>query len=437
MAVSWFRRIFSSPKETLSLFGDGNHDRAISILKQHVFQYKTMYFIGALSVGLTTLGQALVPKIIGQLIDMFQSLGEAGKKQLSVDYPSQIYYLLAALSIVALGRVLWRLFLLWPTFDSMGALKADLWDKCTRLSYDQFHRKFTLGNILNINTSDTREAGFLFGFSFIGMSDISFMFTFAMIGIGLIDWHFLIVLMLVIPFYPYVIKKISQLEMQRYRSSQESLSDFHDNVAQSISTIRLQRLTQTGKFWTEMLIDDADLYREKRLKAVRTSLYFIPVMGSMAIMFFLIFLILGIYKIQLGTLTVGQLITIHGLIFLLQEPIIEIGYIISEFQRGLVSLDRVYEFLTGKNRKEIRPTARAEKSQFAIDIKNLDFSYEDENGKNQVFAGLDLQLNHGESLGIIGEIGSGKSTLVKLLTHLETASSGKIEIMGRAIDSIP
>jgi ATP-binding cassette subfamily B multidrug efflux pump len=205
-----------------------------------------------------------------------------------------------------------------------------------------------------------------------------------------------------------------------------------------VSTIRLQRLTQTGKFWAAKLMATADQYREKRLSAVFTSLRHIPAMGSASIFSYVVLFFLGIPFVLEGSMSVGDFVAMQGLIFLLQEPLFELGFIISEWRKSFTSLERLSEvFLNEKDQVLYNSSqsfsvkeAKQNNRESVFSVSNLTYSYED--GTDEVLKNLNFKLGNRERLGIVGPIGSGKSTLVKILCGMDRHFRGEVSLYGRS-----
>lgn len=144
-------------------------------------------------------------------------------------------------------------------------------------------------------------------------------------------------------FVPIFVRKLSKKEVEQYRQIQDTLSHFNDLSSQAVSTIKLQRLTQTGPFWERRLMNVADTHRGQRLKGIGLSLLYIPVMGVAAIVSYIVLFVMGIYFTFNGKMSVGEFISMQGLIFLLHDPLMSLGFIISEWKKGFTALERLSE----------------------------------------------------------------------------------------------
>lgn len=392
-----------------------------------------VYLIGSLAVLLTDFMQVAVTRTLGWVLDFF---GKNPIPEFFAKYTERETFfilfiiLLSARIFLFIGRVGWRLTLARQTHHAAAMLRRKIWDNVRFFKRERLDTEFTKGVLMNSSTSDVNSARFIFGFTLVAVMDVLFLgiftfFTMLTIHVEMTFWSLGVLI-----FLPFFVKKLSRLEIERYGKAQEFLSEFNDLAAQVVSTIRLQRLTQTGKFWERRLLKSAEDYRQKRLSAVFTSLKYIPIMGMASVVSFLVLFVLGINFVLKGQMSVGDFVSMQGLIFLLQDPLFELGFIISDWKKAGTSLDRLERIYSEE--KETSLTQSGQKiteHPIVLNVEGLKFSHTD--SPNALFKDFNLSINKGERLGISGPIGSGKSTLVGILSGLERKLSGKVHFSGR------
>ena len=136
-----------------------------------------------------------------------------------------------------------------------------------------------------------------------------------------------------------------------------------------------------------------------------------------------------------GTITIGELVTFNGYIALFVNPVIWLPQLISRFKRAQISyhrLEKMYELEPEKLNEKSLPKERLEGN---IKIQNLSFNYPGMIDK--ALENINIEIKKGQTLGIIGTIGSGKTTLMNLLERLYSVPDGKIKIDGKDINQIP
>ncbi len=399
----------------------------------------TIYSWGAFSVLMTNLMQVLAPKNIGWIVDFMTRKPIPKILTGKNDYQTfLILFLVLAISRIVINvfRFMWRITLGRQTHYSCGMLRRDIWDHVRFFKKSDLDRKFTKGVLMNAQASDTNSARFVFGFTLVGITDVFFLGIFTFIAMSMIHLGMALLSFVVLLFVPIFVRKLSAKEVEQYRMIQDVLSHFNDLSSQAVSTIKLQRLTQTGPFWERRLMGVAENHRVQKLKGVNLNLLYIPVMGVASIISYVVLFGLGIIFTFKGRMTVGEFISMQGLIFLLHDPLLSLGFIVSEWKKGFTALERLSEiYLHDKDQSLLikgGPIVESD-TEDVITVKNLSFSYQD---SAPLFSHLNFKLKKGERLGITGPIGAGKSTLLSILTGLNRdVNSGIVELYGKPFSS--
>lgn len=415
------------------------HEHAVLIWKSFLKDRWPLYTLGAVAVLLTNLMQILAPKNIGWIVDFFAEkpvpdiLVSADRTQTFLNL-----FLVLAVSRVLINifRFMWRITLGRQTHYACGMLRRDVWDHVRYFKKEDLERKFTKGILMNAEASDTNSARFIFGFTLVAIFDVFFLGVATFVTMGMIHLPMAALSFCVLLFVPLIVRKLSMREVEQFRLIQDTLSHFNDLSSQAVSTIKLQRLTQTGPFWERRLMNVAENHRSQRLKGIGLSLLYIPVMGAASILSYVVLFALGITFTFNGHMTVGEFISMQGLIFLLHDPLMSLGFIISEWKKGMTALERLAEiFQHEKDHHLLNPGVPIVEQTEVLKVENLSYTFHHPHAPLQdvpLFSNLSFSLKKGERLGITGPIGAGKSTLLSILTGLERKVSGQIEFYGKS-----
>ena len=410
------------------------HDHALFIWKSFLKDRWFIYSVGAFSVLLTNLMQILAPKNIGWIVDFFahrpvpKMLTGADDRETFL-----ILFIVLAVSRVLINifRFMWRITLGRQTHYAAADLRRDVWEHVRFLKKEDLDRKFTKGVLMSASASDSLSARFIFGFTLVAVFDVAFLGLFTFIAMAYIHLPMALMSFVILLFVPIFVRKLSTKEVEQYRQIQDTLSHFNDLSSQAVSTIKLQRLTQTGPFWERRLMNVAETHREQRLKGIGLSLLYIPVMGVAAIISYVVLFVMGIYFTFNGKMSVGEFISMQGLIFLLHDPLMSLGFIISEWKKGFTALERLSEIYQHEKEQfllnEGRSVVEIEETP-VLDVQGLSFTFKD---SAPLFENLSFKLKKGDRLGITGPIGSGKTTLVSILTGLERHNGGRVHLFGK------
>lgn len=410
------------------------HDHAFFIWKSFLKDRWPTYALGAFSVLLTNLMQILAPKNIGWIVDFFANkpipaiLTGANQKETFF-----ILFIILASSRILINvfRFMWRITLGRQTHYAAADLRRDVWEHVRYFKKEDLDRKFTKGMLMSASASDSLSARFIFGFTLVAVADVAFLGVFTFITMAYIHLPMTILSFVTLLFVPIFVRKLSKKEVEQYRQIQDTLSHFNDLSSQAVSTIKLQRLTQTGAFWEKRLMDIAEKHRDQKLKGISLSLLYIPTMGVAAIISYVVLFVMGIYFTFNNKMSVGEFISMQGLIFLLHDPLMSLGFIISEWKKGFTALERLAEIYEHDKENFLlthgQPIVEEEVGP-VLEVSNLSYSFKN---SDPLFSGLSFKLKKGERLGITGPIGSGKTTLVSILTGLERDNGGEVNFFGK------
>ncbi len=397
----------------------------------HLKDQWLIYVTGILCVMATNVADVAIPKITQVLIDLFTA--DVSQDEKSKSFSFYIALLLSLIVAQFFGRIGWRLTLGQQTHKVASRLKSMIWDRSRYLPKNRLDTDLNPGELMNIATGDVGIARFMFGFTLVGTVDFIFLMLLTIIMMLSIDVSLTLASLIILPVLPFFLDKLARRESTQHQEAQKSLSTLTDLAAQAVSTIRLQRVTQTGGFWQKKLLEQADRYRERRFNVVRTSLAFIPVTGVAPLVSYVILLILGLKKVFAGDITVGAFVAMQSYIFIIQGPMIELGVIISEWQRSFASLERVKGMLVTAEAEGLRSGGKTVVSAPVVfKARNVSFHYPN---STPILSNLNFEVKQGERLGIKGPIGSGKTTLVNILAGFERNFTGDIELFNGDIRS--
>lgn len=392
------------------------------------------YSFGAFAILLTNLMQILAPKNIGWIVDFFAKKPVPDFLTGQNDKETFLYLfivLVVSRVFISFFRFLWRVTLGRQTHYAAADLRRDVWEHVRFFKKEDLDRKFTKGVLMSASASDSLSARFVFGFTLVAIFDVAFLGIFTFIAMAFVHLPMALMSFVVLLFVPIFVRKLSKKEVEQYRLIQNTLSHFNDLSSQAVSTIKLQRLTQTGQFWERRLMDVADTHRNQRLKGIGLSLMYIPVMGVAAIVSYIVLFVLGIYFTFSGKMSVGDFISMQGLVFLLHDPLMSLGFIVSEWKKGFTALERLSEiyqhekehFLLNSGEPLIETL-----NDPVLTVKDLSFTFKE---SAPLFKELNFKVNKGERLGITGAIGAGKTTLLSILTGLERHHEGEVLFLGK------
>ncbi|MBQ7728336.1 MAG: ABC transporter ATP-binding protein [Clostridia bacterium] len=413
-------------------------------LNKYYVRYLWMYLLGILALVVIDLAQLKTPQYLGEIVNLLNV--KDGPIDTNRIYEICLYILLIA-GIMFVGRMLWRFTLFNASQRIEAGLRRDMFQKSERLSQRYYHET-KVGSIMSWFTTDLETIEEYTGFGTVQIVDSSFLGIMVIIQMIRLDWVltlFAAFPMILIIIWGALVEKYMAIKWEARQTQFDRLYDFSQENFTGIRVIKafVKETSEIHAFAKE-----AKKSRDTNLDVAKVDILFDNVIELLiaAIMAF----ILGfgswfVYSFVSGNpivllghtveLDAGQLITFTGLFDTLIWPLIALGSIIMMHSRSKTSLKRISAFLDQE--EEVSSPADSvvlEHVSGEITFNHFSFAYPGHEGK-PVLSDVSLTIHPGETVGVVGRIGSGKTTLVNILMRLYNIEPGTVFIDGTDIMS--
>ena len=389
------------------------------ILINFIKEHKVSYIIGVIFMLFTSYIQTLFPKVLGNAIDI-----------LKVDNfePKAVYINIGYIMLIALGTFAstyaWRNLIIGNARNLECHLREKLFDHFQNLSPEFYNRRKT-GDLIAYAINDINAVRMTFGpATAMSINGIVICIISIYSMAKAINWSLTILALIPVPFTIFIMFKIGKIVRKRFNKVQENFASISDRVQENINGIRVIKAYVQEDEEVKNFEELNDAMAKSNLDMVRISAYLSPLIEICFTISFVLNLIIGGNMVLKGSISLGDFIAFNGYLTMIMAPIISIGRIITIFQRGMASLNRLNEiFDTSVDIKENENSIKTS-IKGSIEIKNLFFSYP--GCKEIVLSDINLSIPRGHTLGIVGKTGSGKSTLVNLLLRMYNVPNGMI-----------
>ena len=400
-------------------------DILISIYKKLSIKMILVVTMVAINVYLLTYPS----KVLGNIIDLLNNI-EANKPEIL----ELIVKLLIASIILIIIRVIWKFTLAVIT----RTVEKDLRDKL----FDHFLR-IKLSSIQNIKNGEimsyfVKDIGEIRGFTYRFLSHASrvfFIFVITIIMMLQIDLSLTIAAICPIAITTYIILILKNYVEKSFKKSQRYFTNLSEYVQESTDAIRTTK-AYSGE--TNQLKKFIKKNRILKMGNIAVDIYSTLLSSSVMICFGFCYGITLIYGSKLvldNQITIGDFVAFTGDIDLFLTPLFWLPGIISKFKRAQISFGRLDNvFKLEKENLKLEGIGASERISGDIKIQNLSFNYS--GNLDMILDDITVEIKKGETLGIIGTIGSGKTTLMNLLLRLYPVQDGKIFIGGQDINEI-
>lgn len=386
------------------------------------------YLLGTLLLVVTNACGLAIPWLMKLAIESLQHPTPATLS------PARYGALIAAAAVVqGIVRVFSRTTLLNSGRKIEYLLREDLYAKLSGLDRAYFSRWRT-GDILSRLANDLTNVRMLLGFGILSLINTFVVYIAAVFLMTSISPLLTLCAIVPFPVMVLVVKKISASMFRRSKHMQEALSRLTSSVEENVSAAAVVKAYCREESEIESFRTVCKGYLEASMGVARLRGGMLPVMAATGALGTLVVLFMGGNMVISGGLTLGGFVAFNGYLAMLVWPTIMLGWILNLMQRGAASMTRLGEILNARAEvvepaKPIDPgTIRGE-----IEFRNLDFSY----GEAAALRGINLKIAPGARIGIVGVVGSGKSTLVRLVPRLFPAADGSLFIDGVDLNRLP
>ncbi|WP_429843032.1 ABC transporter ATP-binding protein [Brevibacillus sp. FIR094] len=387
------------------------------------------YTVAILLLILGGLLEIIPPKIIGVAIDEIHLGTLTGERLVSI----LLFFGVLSVAIYWVNFI-WIRQLFGGAFLAERTLRSKLMTHLLRMT-PTFYQRNRTGDLMARATNDLKAVSMTTGFGILTMVD-SLSFTGAIVlTMGfLISWKLTLAAIIPLPFMAYIIKQYGKKIHERFSTAQTSFGELNDRVLESVSGVRVIRAYVQEMADQERFRQKTHEVYQKNIDVARIDSLIEPTVKILVGISYMIGLIYGGYLVFQRELTLGELVSFNVYLGMLIWPMFAIGELINVMQRGSASLDRVNETLAYEAdvTDHDRPVHVAVPEVVRFD--SVTFRYP--SAHVDQLSDVSFTLGRGQTLGIVGRTGSGKSTLVRQLLREYPVGQGVISVSGEALEQI-
>lgn len=408
-------------------------------INKYYVRYAPLLILGLCALIAVDYFQLKIPELYGNVINGINN-GFVVVDGVSVPFDANYLWneicspLFVVIVIIVLGRFTWRICFFIPGVKVEQGLRDRMFNHCKTLPV-QFYQRNKVGNLMSLFTNDLDTLQECFGWGVMMACDALFLGGMSMYKMFQMDWKLtlfsLIPMVLMLAIGIIVGKYITM----KWDARQQAFSDLSDFAQESFSGIAV--IKAFVKEFKELL---AFRWLNKKNEKANVAYTKISTLLNICVTLFVesvICVILGYggYLVYLKKFDSGQLMEFIGYFNSIVWPIMAITDLIDMTSRGKASLNRVSELLDTKNEVIDKPTATAvEKVDGEIEFRNLTFRHPD--ADYDALINVSFKIQAGESIGVIGKTGCGKTTVADLILRCYNVPDGTLFVDGKDVNDI-
>ncbi|NLP16987.1 MAG: ABC transporter ATP-binding protein [Clostridiales bacterium] len=288
-----------------------------------------------------------------------------------------------------------------------------------------FYNTNRTGDLMSRQTGDMEAIRHFVAYVIYSIYENTLLFTIALVMIFIVEYRLALCMIAVMPLTIYVTYKQLITVKPAFHKIRQHFSSLNTFVQENVSGNRVVKAFAKEDFEIAKFNRENDGFRDAELNASRIWRKYVPVFEFLANALTVILYLVGGIMVVKGAMSLGKLVTVSGYLWMLNLPLRQAGWLANDYQRFVTSVEKVYSTIS------IEPTIKDPvdgivRERFNGDIEFSNVSYQV--GDEQILKDVSFKIKAGQTVGIIGSTGSGKTTLMNLLCRFYDVTSGEITL---------
>ena len=384
----------------------------LSFLKK----YRVRMIVGLILVFITSLLVLINPQISGMIVD----------EVIEGQHYEKLGILLLIMIGVTLVRSLLRfIFLMCFESSSQGLvydMREEAYRKLMKEDFNFFNKNRT-GDLMSRQTGDMDAVRHMVSHVIYFSFENILVFLMALVMIFSVNVKMALCMLIVLPFTLAVTlsqRRHIKPAFDRVRDCFSSLNAF---AQETIAGNRVVKAFAKEDYELEKFDRENDGYRDAQLNAASIWMKYIPMFEILSQCLTIILMIMGGFMVIDGEMTIGNMVTVNGYLWMLNSPLRQAGWIINDLQRFLTAIEKIYKvYTTEPDIKQPEHVVEKRKLKGSVTFDHVNYYTNDDT----VLKDISFHVAPGQTVGIIGATGSGKSSLINLICRFYDVNQGRV-----------
>ena len=290
-----------------------------------------------------------------------------------------------------------------------------------------FYNRNRTGDLMSRQTGDMDAIRHFVAFVIYTVYENILMFIFALVMIFMVNVKLALCMMAVLPFCLFTTYLQSKHVKPRFHECRQSFSSLNAFVQENISGNRVVKAFAKEEYEKEKFEKENDKYREAELGAASIWCRFVPIFELLSNLLMVVLILYGGYQVICGEMTLGNLVTVNGYLWMLSNPLRFAGWWVNDVQRFITSVEKIYDTYSKEpDVKKPKKGIKRKEMQGNIEFRNVSYEVEGED----IIHNISFSVEKGQTVGILGSTGAGKSTIMNLLCRFYDVTEGEVLVDG-------
>ena len=290
-----------------------------------------------------------------------------------------------------------------------------------------FYNRNRTGDLMSRQTGDMDAIRHFVAFVIYTVYENILMFIFALVMIFMVNVKLALCMMAVLPFCLFTTYLQSKHVKPRFHECRQSFSSLNAFVQENISGNRVVKAFAKEEYEKEKFEKENDTYRAAELGAASIWCRFVPIFELLSNLLMVVLILYGGYQVICDEMTLGNLVTVNGYLWMLSNPLRFAGWWVNDVQRFITSVEKIYDTYSKEpDVKKPKKGIKRKEMQGNIEFRNVSYEVEGED----IIHNISFSVEKGQTVGILGSTGAGKSTIMNLLCRFYDVTEGEVLVDG-------
>ena len=293
-----------------------------------------------------------------------------------------------------------------------------------------FYNKKRTGDLMSRQTGDMDAIRHFIAYVIYAVYQNVLLFIFALLMVFTVNVKLALCMLVVLPFTAIATYRQSREVRPAFQRNRECFSSLNAFVQENVSGNRVVKAFAKEEFEKEKFQVENDKFKNAQINASRVWMKYVPIFEILAYALTIVLMLYGGYMVVLEEITLGDLVKVNGYLWMLNMPLRMAGWWVNDIQNFFTSVEKIYATYSEEPKVHTPRTGGIhEKIRGDVEFRNVSYRADDED----IVTNINFKVHAGQTVGIIGSTGSGKSTLMNLLCRFYDTTSGQVLVDGQNV----
>lgn len=290
-----------------------------------------------------------------------------------------------------------------------------------------FYSKKKTGDLMSRQTGDMEAIRHFVAYIIYQVYENILLFCFALFMIFTVNVKLALCMLIVLPFTAITTAKQSKEVRPTFQRIRDCFSSLNAFVQENVSGNRVVKAFAKEDFEIEKFNKENDAYMDAQLNSSKVWMKYLPIFEVLAYVLNVVLMLYGGWMVITGEMTIGNLVTVNGYLWMLNAPLRMAGWWVNDTHRFITSVEKIYTTYVEEPLVKMPPVPVSRKHMEGnVEFKDVSYTADDED----IVKDISFSVKKGQTVGILGSTGAGKSTIMNLLCRFVDATFGEVLVDG-------